>query len=84
MVHLTDSNGNWILGENKLPVISRELTYEVNGNKIVIQDHSFGHDFGEGGIGNQPSHYNVRPIENTRTGKVKGMKDHYYFIKRNG
>ena len=83
MVHLTDSNGNWILGENKLPVMSRELTYEVNGDKIVIQDHSFGHDFDEGGIGNQPSHHNVRPIENTRTGKVKGLKDHYYFIKRN-
>ena len=83
MVPLTDSNGNWILDANKQPVMSRELTYDVNGKKIVIQDHSAGHDFGEGGIGDQPPHHNVRPAENTRTGKVDGMEDHYYFDKRN-
>ena len=83
MVPLTDSNGNWILNVNKQPVMTRELTYDVNGKKIVIQDHSAGHDFGEGGIGDQPSHHNVRPAENTRTGKVEGMEDHYYFDKRN-
>ncbi|MBA4538042.1 type IV secretion protein Rhs [Bacillus aquiflavi] len=81
MVPLKHSNGNWILDSNKRPIMTRELTYEINGKKIVIQDHSVGHDFG--GIGNQPSHHNVRPIENTRTGKVEGMEDHYYFKKRN-
>ncbi len=49
----------------------------------MIQDHSAGHDFGEGGVGDQPSHHNVRPSENTRTGKVAGMEDHYYFCRRN-
>jgi len=83
MVPLTDSNGKRILNEKKQPIMTRELTYEVNGKKIVIQDHSAGHDFGEGGIGNQPSHHNVRPEHNTRNGKVDGMEDHYYFDKRN-
>ena len=83
MIPLTDSNGNWIMGSNKKPVMTRELTYDVNGKKVVIQDHSAGHNFGEGGIGNQSSHHNVRPIENTRTGKVDGMEDHYYFNRRN-
>ncbi len=83
MVPLTDSNGNRILNEIKQPVMTRELTYEINGKKIVIQDHSHGHDFGEGGIGNQPSHHNVRPENNTRNGKVDGMEDHYYFDRRN-
>lgn len=83
MVPLTDSNGNWLLGDDKRPVMSRELTYDVNGKRVVIQDHSAGHDFGEGGVGDQPSHHNVRPEDNTRTGKVQGMDDHYYFGCRN-
>ncbi|MFD0769806.1 HNH/endonuclease VII fold putative polymorphic toxin [Bacillus sp. CGMCC 1.60114] len=83
MVPLTDSNGKWILNDNKQPIMTRELTYEVKGQKIVIQDHSAGHDFGQGGIGDQPPHHNVRPEYNTRTGQVDGMADHYYFEKRN-
>lgn len=81
MVPLRDMDGNRILNKNKQPVMSRELTYDVKGEKIVIQDHSEGHDFG--GVGDQPSHHNVRPIENTDTGKIKGMEKHYYFNKRN-
>jgi hypothetical protein len=81
MVPLRDMNGNRILDKNNKPVMARELTYEVNGKKIVVQDHSAGHDFG--GIGDQPPHHNVRPIENTDTGKVEGMEKHYYFNKRN-
>ncbi|MBU9218008.1 hypothetical protein KTD55_28490 [Burkholderia gladioli] len=50
---------------------------------MIIQDHSAGHVFGEGGIGDQPSHHNVRPEDNTRTGKIQGMDDHYYFDCRN-
>ncbi|UDB53166.1 pre-toxin TG domain-containing protein [Bacillus safensis] len=83
MVPLTDKNGKRILNEKNQPILTRELTYEVNGKKIVIQDHSNGHDFGEGGIGNQPSHHNVRPEHNTRNGKVEGVEDHYYFERRN-
>ncbi|WP_088363074.1 HNH/endonuclease VII fold putative polymorphic toxin [Bacillus cereus] len=83
MVPLTDSNGKRILNDNKQPIMTRELTYEVKGQKIIIQDHSEGHKFGEGGIGDQPPHHNVRPEYNTRTGQVDGMEDHYYFDKRN-
>jgi hypothetical protein len=83
MVPLTDASGKRILDSNKQPIMTRELTYDVNGEKIVIQDHSAGHEFGQGGIGDQPSHFNVRPAENTRNGKVDGMNDHYYFYYRN-
>ena len=83
MVPLTDSGGAWILGENKQPIMTRELTYQVNGKSVIVQDHSAGHYYNEGGIGDQPSHHNVRPEENTRTGKVDGMDDHYYFDCRN-
>ena len=69
--------------DNKQPIMTRELTYEVKGQKIIIQDHSEGHKFGEGGIGDQPPYHNVRPEYNTRTGQVDGMEDHYYFEKRN-
>ncbi|HDR9160264.1 TPA: RHS domain-containing protein [Burkholderia vietnamiensis] len=83
MVPMTDSSGSWLLGDNNKPIMTRELTYQVGGKNVVIQDHSAGHVFGEGGIGDQPSHHNVRPEENTRTGKVQGMEDHYYFDCRN-
>jgi uncharacterized protein RhaS with RHS repeats len=84
MVPLTASNGNWLLGDNNRPVMTRELTYQVGGKNVVIQDHSSGHTFGEeGGVGDQPSRHNVRPEENARTGKVQGMDAHYYFNCRN-
>jgi len=50
--------------------------------QVIIQDHSYGHDYSSG-IGNQPSHFNVRPDTNSDTGSVSGMKDHYYFDYRN-
>ncbi|MGX0936864.1 HNH/endonuclease VII fold putative polymorphic toxin [Cupriavidus metallidurans] len=83
MVPLTNSSGNWLLGDNNKPVMTRELTYQVGGENVVIQDHSAGHAFGKGGVGDQPSHHNVRPDENTRTGSIQGMADHYYFDCRN-
>ncbi|WP_081053366.1 RHS repeat-associated core domain-containing protein, partial [Burkholderia territorii] len=83
MVPMTDSSGSWLLGDNNKPIMTRELTYQFGGRNVVIQDHSAGHVFGERGIGDQPSHHNVRPEENTRTGKVQGMDDHYYFDCRN-
>ncbi len=83
MVPLTDSSGNWLLGDDNKPVMTRELTYQVGDKNVIIQDHSAGHVFGEGGIGDQPSHHNVRPEDNTRTGKIQGMDDHYYFDCRN-
>ncbi|HZZ80442.1 MAG TPA: RHS repeat-associated core domain-containing protein [Gemmataceae bacterium] len=83
MVPLTDSTGARILGDDKQPIMTRELTYRVNGNNVIIQDHSAGHFFGEEGVGDQPSHHNVRPEDRPRTGSVDGMSDHYYFDCRN-
>ena len=84
MVPMTDKNGKAIFDQNHRPIMTRELTYQVDGKDIVIQDHSAGHQYGEkDGNGDQPCHLNVRPAENTRNGKVEGMKDHYYFEKRN-
>ncbi len=89
MVTLRDKNKNPIVRNGKI-VKSREMTYYVKGfrdqsgtpiDKVVIQDHSNGHDYG--GKGDQPSHYNVRPITNVNNGSVLGIKDHYYFDYRN-
>ncbi|MGI9275691.1 MAG: HNH/endonuclease VII fold putative polymorphic toxin [Endozoicomonas sp.] len=49
----------------------------TNGKIVVIQDHSAGHRFNQGGSGDQGAHFNVRPVENTRTGRIPGTKSHY-------
>jgi len=36
----------------------------------------------QGNKGDQTAHFNLRPIENTRTGKAPGAKDHYYFKEK--
>ncbi len=79
-VPMTDRNGNRILNESRQPIMTREYTYtRPDGSKVVIQDHSAGHRFGQGGVGDQGPHFNVRPPENTRTGSVPGAQDHYLF-----
>ena len=64
---IKDSNGN---------IIETKEYYFKNydGDTIVIQDHSAGHK-----KGGQGSHFNVRPGDNTRTGKVPWTKEHYPF-----
>ena len=88
MVRLCDEYGNPIVDNGDF-IYSRELIYSVTGktdaqgnpiHQVVIQDHSYGH-FYSSGSGNQLSHLNVRP--DTNTGRVSGMKDHYYFKYRN-
>lgn len=77
-VPMTDRVGKAILGSDGKPVMTREYTYtRPDGSNVVIQDHSAGHRFGQGGAGDQGSHLNVRPPENTRTGSVPGTQDHY-------
>ncbi len=48
-----------------------------DGTKVVIQDHAAGHTFGQGGVGDQGPHFNVRPTEKPRTGDVPGTRSHY-------
>lgn len=79
-VMLTDRKGNPILDSNKDPLWTREYYFTKSDNtKVIIQDHSAGHKFGEGGIGDQGAHFNVRPLENIRTGSVPGTFDHYSY-----
>ena len=66
-----------IKDKNGKIIWTREYTFTNNkGEKIIIQDHSAGHE-----KGGQGPHFNVRPIDNTRTGKVPGTKEHYPFNK---
>lgn len=79
-VPMTDRNGKAVLGDDGKPVTTREYTFtKEDKSKVVIQDHSAGHpQFGKDDPG---SHFNVRPAENTRTGKVEGTQKHYPFKK---
>lgn len=80
-IRMKDLQNNEILDEKGKVILTREYEYTRNdGSKVVIQEHSAGHTFGApGGIGDQGGHFNLRPISNTRTGKLPGADDHYYF-----
>jgi RHS repeat-associated protein len=78
---MTERTGTKILTPDGRPIKTREYLFaRSDGTKIVIQDHSAGHNFGEGGIGDQGPHFNVRPIDKTRTGHVDGALSHYPFV----
>jgi len=69
-----------VLGANGQPTWTREYEFtKPDGQKVIIQDHSAGHEFNEDGVGDQDSHFNTRPCNNTRTGKVVGTMPHYPF-----
>lgn len=73
------SEGGHALKDSKGKVImTREYHFKNrNGDRIIIQDHSAGHV-----KGGQGSHFNVRPIDNPRTGKVPNTKSHYPFRRK--
>ena len=82
-VPMTDMNGKVVLGENGKPIMTREYLFtRGDGSKIIIQDHSAGHYFGEGGRGDQGPHFNVRPANDPRGGVVPGTRGHYEFPVR--
>ena len=75
---MKDRQGKNVLDEKGKRILTREYEFESqNGKKIIIQEHSAGHKYREGGKGDQGPHFNVRPPENTRTGHVEGTRDHY-------
>jgi RHS repeat-associated protein len=81
-IPLTDQWGKKILGDDGMPINTREYTFDRPGDSnIVIQDHGSGHYYGPNDPGNQGPHFNVRPDWNTRTGKVPGTQEHYPFGK---
>ncbi|MGD9482217.1 HNH/endonuclease VII fold putative polymorphic toxin [Streptomyces sp. TRM70308] len=67
-------------GAEGVPVLTREYVFtREEGDRVIIQDHSAGHYYGEGGVGDQGPHLNVRPFENPRTCKVPGTAQHYEY-----
>lgn len=63
--------GHVIKDENGEIIKTREYTFKNNsGEKIIIQDHGAGHT-----KGGQGPHFNVRPENNPRTGKVRVQKN---------
>ena len=78
-VPMTDKNGKALLDKNGKPITTRQYTFtNSEGKKVIVQDHGAGHQYLDG-KGNQGSHFNVRPPQNTRTGKILGTKEHYPF-----
>ncbi|RLP06092.1 HNH/endonuclease VII fold putative polymorphic toxin [Propionibacterium australiense] len=75
-VNMTDKFDRNVLDSDGLPISTREYHYTGQGHDpVVIQDHAAGHVFDDGGSVGQ--HFNVKPPENTRTGKVPGTYSHY-------
>jgi hypothetical protein len=70
-------NSKQVLDSDFKPVFTRQYYYKNDeGIDIVIQEHTFGHSEGSRDTGLLP-HFNVRPITNTKTGKVDGTAGHY-------
>ncbi|NJQ02064.1 HNH/endonuclease VII fold putative polymorphic toxin, partial [Streptomyces zingiberis] len=79
-VSMTDRWGRRIMTDDGSMIFTREYIFtREGGDKVIIQDHSAGHQFGEGGVGDQGSHFNVRPFDRPRTGKVGGTAQHYEY-----
>lgn len=80
-VKMTDINGKAVLDSSEKTIQTRVYQYtRIDGSQVLIQDHSAGHKFGaQNGVGDQGAHFNLRPIDTPRTGKVPGTKDHYLF-----
>ncbi|QVN23351.1 RHS repeat-associated core domain-containing protein [Burkholderia pyrrocinia] len=79
-VMMTGSDGSPALDKNNQPIWTREYQFtRPDGSVVLIQDHAAGHYFGEAGVGDQGPHFNARPCENPRTGKVPGTQAHYPF-----
>jgi len=82
---MTDKWGNKIKDADGNSIDTREYLYTRFGKEsVIIQDHSAGHQYGQGGIGDQGPHFNVRPesINKRRNGHVPGTNAHYPFKTR--
>ena len=85
-VPMTDRNGKQIFDSNHQPINTREYHYTTpKGKKIVIQEHSAGHQYGpEGTPGNQGPHFNPRTYDpktgnGSRNQSFPGLPEHYNF-----
>ena len=77
--NLEDGHGNTVLGPNYEPVTTRNYHYtNIDGKPVIIQEHSMGHEKATPCHGAEP-HFNVRPIDNPRTGSFPSTHGHYNF-----
>ncbi|MCP2099907.1 RHS repeat-associated core domain-containing protein [Actinosynnema pretiosum] len=75
----TTPGGRQVMQDHQ-PVFFPEEVYLNNRDELIVfQDHHTGHQFGEGGVGDQPPHVHVRPYDNPRNGQVPGAEEHYYY-----
>ncbi|TDD58955.1 hypothetical protein E1263_16850 [Kribbella antibiotica] len=80
MTAMTDRSGHQLMNPYGRPIMTREYVFtRSGGDRVIIQDHSAGHFYGEGGVGDQGAHLNVRPFDTPRTGKVPGTAQHYEY-----
>ncbi|MEJ5061932.1 HNH/endonuclease VII fold putative polymorphic toxin, partial [Pseudomonas sp. MYb330] len=80
-VNMTDMAGKSILNSFGVPIRTRQYQFtRDDGFVLVLQDHAAGHKFNEkNNVGDQGPHFNVRPTDDVRHGKVRGTKEHYPF-----
>jgi hypothetical protein len=81
---LETRSGKKILDKDGNIIRTREYIYTTpEGEQVIIQEHSAGHVFHDkdGTVSRQGPHFNVRPIDDPRTGKVDGTEPHYPFNK---
>ncbi|WP_306320495.1 MULTISPECIES: DUF6531 domain-containing protein [unclassified Streptomyces] len=77
---------NMMKGRAGETIKTKEFHYRRDdGSEVVIQDHSAGHIYGRADrVGDVGPHFNVRPISDTRNGKVPGTAEHYGWGKPGG
>ncbi len=81
-VKMTDKYGKPIKDNEGNIIWTREYQFtKEDGSKILIQDHTAGHKFNEGGKGDHGAHFNLRPSDKPRKGHIPGTKEHYPFKK---
>jgi hypothetical protein len=79
-VPLEDRFRNRIRDDRGNDISTREYHFSPPGKEpVIIQEHTAGHRFGQGGVGDQGPHFNVRPAAKPRTGSVSGTQEHYPF-----
>nr|WP_082893866.1 HNH/endonuclease VII fold putative polymorphic toxin [Pseudomonas marginalis] len=81
---MTDKSNKKILNDAGQPIETRVYQFtREDGSQVLIQDHSAGHKFGRAdGVGDQTTHFNLRPIEQPRNGKLSDAEAHYFFRRK--
>ena len=81
---MTDKSNKKILNAAGQPIATRVYQFtREDGSQVLIQDHSAGHKFGRAdGVGDQTTHFNLRPIEQPRNGKLIDAESHYFFRRK--